>query len=60
MTHKNGNLPELSGKLALVTGAQQGIGRQTALALAACGAEVIASYPDDDDAAQQLLAALET
>lgn len=58
MTDPTINPSELAGKLALVTGAQQGIGREAALRLAACGAEIIASYPDDDVAAQQLLEAV--
>ena len=32
----------LKGKVAVVTGAGRGLGRQTALALARCGAEVVA------------------
>ena len=44
----------LRGHVALVTGANHGIGAATAQALAACGAAVVASYlriPDDGDAA---------
>src|SRR5450756_780657 len=38
----------LSGKTALVTGASRGIGRATALALAAAGAQVLVHYGNAD------------
>ena len=34
-------MPNLSGKTALVTGASRGMGRASALALAAAGAQVL-------------------
>src|SRR5580658_740468 len=37
-------MPNLSGKTALVTGASRGIGRASALALAAGGAQVLVHY----------------
>ena len=37
-------MPNLSGKTALVTGASRGIGRASALALAASGAQVLVHY----------------
>src|SRR6202171_3091949 len=37
-------MPNLSGKTALVTGASRGIGRASALALAAPGAQVLVHY----------------
>ena len=37
-------MPSLNGKTALVTGASRGIGRATALALAAAGAQVLVHY----------------
>src|SRR6478752_9660603 len=37
-------MPHLSGKTALVTGASRGIGRASALALAAAGAQVLVHY----------------
>lgn len=44
----------LGGKAVLVTGAQQGIGRATALAFAAAGADVAINWLDDRDAAARI------
>jgi 3-oxoacyl-[acyl-carrier protein] reductase len=45
---------QFSGKVVLVTGAQQGIGRAMALESAAAGADVAINWFDDDGAGQRV------
>src|ERR1044071_7367849 len=46
------------GRVVLVTGAQQGIGRAMALAFAASGADVALNWLDDEGAAQEVAASV--
>jgi NAD(P)-dependent dehydrogenase (short-subunit alcohol dehydrogenase family) len=45
---------QLAGKVVLITGAQQGIGRAMALEFAAAGADVAINWLDDKAAAQSV------
>ncbi len=49
-------MQQFAGKVVLVTGAQQGIGRATALAFAAAGADVALNWLDDAGAAERIAA----
>jgi NAD(P)-dependent dehydrogenase (short-subunit alcohol dehydrogenase family) len=49
----------LAGKVALVTGGNRNIGRETALALASRGANVIITYREQSESAQQTVRDLE-
>jgi 3-oxoacyl-[acyl-carrier protein] reductase len=53
------NLQRLQGKVAIVTGASRGIGRATALALAAEGANVVINYASSQEAADHVVAEVE-
>ena len=48
-------MPNLTGKTALVTGAARGMGRATALALAAAGARVVVHYGRNADEAKSVV-----
>ena len=50
---------DLSNKIALVTGASRGIGRQVAKDLASYGATVVANYPNSNDSAEQTVEEIE-
>jgi NAD(P)-dependent dehydrogenase (short-subunit alcohol dehydrogenase family) len=49
---------QLGGKVVLVTGAQQGIGRAMAIEFAAAGADVAINWLDDEAAAREVAAAV--
>ena len=51
-------MAELTGQAALVTGAQQGIGKAIAIALATEGADVAINYLDDEAAAEDVAASV--
>ena len=53
------NNKELSGKVALVTGASKGLGKAIALKLASLGAKVVINYHSDDDAAAAIAKEIE-
>jgi 3-oxoacyl-[acyl-carrier protein] reductase len=55
MILKEGLRMDFTGKVALVTGGARGIGRETSLALARAGADVLVNYLQNRDAAAQVV-----
>src|SRR3990172_4710290 len=51
-------MPDLHGKTAVVTGSSRGIGRATALKLAAAGCDVVVNYLRKKSDAQEVAAAV--
>ncbi|MGW1162272.1 SDR family oxidoreductase [Streptomyces sp. NPDC002513] len=56
---KTGGVPLLKGQKALVTGANSGIGRATAVGLGRMGADVVVNYVADADSADQVVREIE-
>ena len=52
-------MPELDGRIALITGASRGIGRACALELAAAGAAIGVNYRSDADGAAAVVGEIE-
>ena len=52
-------MPELDGRIALITGASRGIGRACALELAAAGAAIAVTYRSDADGAAAVVSEIE-
>lgn len=59
MSHASQGLFDLSGKIAIVTGASRGIGKALAKGLAAQGATVVVNYQSAEDRANAVVAEIE-
>src|SRR3972149_3667569 len=53
-------MTNLTGKIAIVTGASRGIGRAVALKLGALGARIVVNYNQNASAAEQVVAEIKT
>jgi enoyl-[acyl-carrier protein] reductase III len=51
-----GDVPDLSGRVAIVTGSARGLGAATARRLAACGADVVVTYRRNEELAAAVAA----
>ncbi|GAA3368825.1 SDR family oxidoreductase [Streptomyces sannanensis] len=59
-SHRTASYPLLKGQKALVTGANSGIGRATAIGLGRVGADVVVNYVADRDSAEEVVREIET